>query len=47
MHYQVKRDRPAMVPNALWKNLTFSSICVTLTLSFAVITCLELFSSLL
>jgi hypothetical protein len=47
MHYQVKWDRPALIPNSLWKNLTFSSMCATITLSFAVITCLELFASLL
>lgn len=47
MHYQVKWDRPALIPNNLWKNLTFSSMCATITMSFAVITCLELFASLL
>lgn len=47
MHYQVKWDRPALIPNSLWKNSTFSSMCATITMSFAVITCLELFASLL
>lgn len=47
MHYRVKKSLPALIPNSLWRNVTFSSICATLTLSFAVITCLELFASLL
>lgn len=47
MSWQVKHDRPALIPNTLWKNIAFSSICATITLSFSVITCLELFASLL
>ncbi|KAF7561330.1 hypothetical protein G7046_g2813 [Stylonectria norvegica] len=46
MHFQVGRGKPALIPNSLWKNSTFSSICATIALSFAVINSMELFSSL-
>lgn len=46
-HYQVKRGKPALIPNKLWKNSSFSSICATVALSFAVINSMELFVSLL
>ncbi|OOQ82788.1 putative MFS transporter [Penicillium brasilianum] len=46
IHYQVRRGRPALIPNAFWRNATFSSICATIALSFAVINSMELFASL-
>lgn len=46
-HYQVKRGKPALIPNKLWRNSSFSSICATVALSFAVINSMELFVSLL
>ncbi|KAF4450776.1 hypothetical protein F53441_6108 [Fusarium austroafricanum] len=46
MHIQVKRNSPALIPNSLWRNRAFSTICVTIALSNAVINSLELFSSL-
>ncbi|KAF7713369.1 Uncharacterized protein PECH_004518 [Penicillium ucsense] len=46
IHYQVQRGRPALIPNSFWKNATFSSICATIALSFAVINSMELFASL-
>ncbi|KAJ5176051.1 uncharacterized protein N7482_001928 [Penicillium canariense] len=46
IHYQVRRGRPALIPNAFWRNPTFSSICATIALSFAVINSMELFASL-
>ncbi|KAJ5666912.1 hypothetical protein N7462_011321 [Penicillium macrosclerotiorum] len=46
IHFQVRRGRPALIPNAFWKNATFSSICATIALSFAVINSMELFASL-
>ncbi|KAI5465294.1 major facilitator superfamily domain-containing protein [Mariannaea sp. PMI_226] len=45
-HYQVKRGKPALIPNSLWKNATFSSVCATIAISNAVINSMELFCSL-
>jgi hypothetical protein len=47
VHYQVKRNKPALIPNALWKNIAFSSICTTLAISTTVVNSMELFASLL
>jgi hypothetical protein len=47
VHYQVKRDKPALIPNSLWKNMSFTSICATVALSNAVLNSMELFASLL
>lgn len=47
VHRQVEVKKPALIPNSLWKNATFSSICVTIALSFAVLNSMELFCSLL
>ncbi|KAF4160415.1 hypothetical protein CNMCM8927_004871 [Aspergillus lentulus] len=46
VHYQVKRNKPALIPNALWKNTAFSSICATLAISTTVLNSMELFASL-
>ncbi|KAH6646736.1 major facilitator superfamily domain-containing protein [Truncatella angustata] len=46
MHRQVRLGQPALIPNSLWKNATFSSICAAIALSFAVINSMELFASL-
>ncbi|ORX35560.1 putative MFS transporter [Kockovaella imperatae] len=46
VHHQVQRGRPALIPNSFWKNLTFTTICGTIVLSFAVLNSLELFASL-
>ncbi|UPK89840.1 hypothetical protein LCI18_000775 [Fusarium solani-melongenae] len=46
VHRQVEAKKPALIPNSLWKNATFSSICVTIALSFAVLNSMELFCSL-
>ncbi|KAM6540366.1 hypothetical protein FALCPG4_002084 [Fusarium falciforme] len=46
VHRQVEAKKPALIPNSLWKNATFSSICVTIALSFAVLTSMKLFCSL-
>ncbi|GES65501.1 MFS transporter [Aspergillus terreus] len=46
VHYQVKRDKPALIPNSLWKNMSFTSICATVALSNAVLNSMELFASL-
>ncbi|KAI9158883.1 MFS-type transporter 1 [Paramyrothecium foliicola] len=46
MHRQVKNRKPALIPNSLWKNIAFSSICATISLSYATLNSLELFASL-
>ncbi|EGU87228.1 hypothetical protein FOPG_10835 [Fusarium oxysporum f. sp. conglutinans race 2 54008] len=46
MHLQVKRGLPALIPNSFWRNHSFTTICVTIALSNAVINSLELFASL-
>ncbi|KAE8153196.1 major facilitator superfamily domain-containing protein [Aspergillus avenaceus] len=46
VHRQVKINRPALIPNSLWKNKSFSTICATIALSYAVINSMELFTSL-
>ncbi|RAK71766.1 putative MFS transporter [Aspergillus fijiensis CBS 313.89] len=46
MHHQVKRNKPALIPNSLWRNKSFSSISVTIAVSNAVINSMELFASL-
>jgi hypothetical protein len=47
MHIQVQRGNPALIPNSFWGNHSFTSICITIALSNAVINSLELFASLL
>ncbi|KAF2171499.1 hypothetical protein M409DRAFT_63743 [Zasmidium cellare ATCC 36951] len=46
MNYQVKHNRPAVMPNALWRNASFTSICIMVLLSNAVSNNMELFCSL-
>ncbi|PKS08205.1 hypothetical protein jhhlp_005481 [Lomentospora prolificans] len=46
VHRQVLRGKPALIPNSFWRIPSFSSICVTIALSFAVLNALELFASL-
>ncbi|SPJ70973.1 related to aminotriazole resistance protein [Fusarium torulosum] len=46
MHTQVQRGNPALIPNSFWSNHSFTSICITIALSNAVINSLELFASL-
>lgn len=47
MQRQVKKGRPALIPNALWRNPSFSAVTAMIALSFAVLNALELFCSLL
>lgn len=47
MNHQVKHDRPAVMPNSLWRNASFTSICIMVLLSNAVSNNMELFCSLL
>ena len=46
MHRQVKAGKPALIPNSLWRKRAFTSICLMVLLSTAVVNCMELFSSL-
>ncbi|KAI8671848.1 MFS domain-containing protein [Fusarium keratoplasticum] len=46
VHRQDEAKKPALIPNSIWKNATFFSICVTIALSFAVLNSMELFCSL-
>ncbi|PPJ56841.1 hypothetical protein CBER1_11056 [Cercospora berteroae] len=46
MEFQVKRGRPALIPNQLWKNIPFTSVCLMILLCNAVVNCMELYSSL-
>ena len=47
MHVQEMRGRPALIPNSLWRNPTFSAICVMVFLSWATLQGMEWFLSLL
>jgi hypothetical protein len=47
MNYQVKHNRPALIPNSLWRNSSFTSICVMVLFASAFTNSMELFSSLL
>jgi hypothetical protein len=47
MHYQTKRRRPALIPNAVWNNSAFTTGCINIALSFAVLNSLDLLTSLL
>jgi hypothetical protein len=46
MRFQERGGRPALVPNSLWRNLPFSSICALTVLTWGVQNSMELFSSL-
>ncbi|CZR49678.1 uncharacterized protein FPRO_14843 [Fusarium proliferatum ET1] len=46
MHFRAKNDQVALIPNEVWKNASFTSICVTVALSFAVLNSLDLMTSL-
>ncbi|QPH17585.1 hypothetical protein C2857_002449 [Epichloe festucae Fl1] len=46
VHRQVCLGKPALIPNSLWKNTAFSSVCGMIALSFGVTTAMELFASL-
>ncbi|GKU09429.1 methylenomycin a resistance protein [Fusarium langsethiae] len=46
MHSRVKRGYAALIPNELWNNPSFTGICITVALSFAVLNSLDLVTSL-
>ncbi|KAJ4386430.1 hypothetical protein N0V93_009325 [Gnomoniopsis smithogilvyi] len=47
MHRQVKLNRTALIPNALWRSHVFTSCCIMVLLTNALTNCMELYSSLL
>ena len=46
MHRREKASKPALIPNSIWKKRAFTTICLMVLLSTAVMNCMELFSSL-
>ncbi|KAL1848929.1 hypothetical protein Daus18300_013438 [Diaporthe australafricana] len=46
VHYRVKIGKTALMPNKVWKNVAFSTICLTILISFGVLNSMEQFSSL-
>jgi hypothetical protein len=46
MYFQVKRDKPALIPNGFWTNSAFAAVCGTVTLSFAALNSMDLMTSL-
>ncbi|KAF2032144.1 MFS general substrate transporter [Setomelanomma holmii] len=46
MHYRERTNKPALVPNKIWKNMPFASTCIMVALSYGVMNSIELFSSL-
>ncbi|KAJ2988369.1 hypothetical protein NUW58_g4013 [Xylaria curta] len=46
MHYRVKRNRTALIPNSLWRSFAFTSVCIMVLFSTSVTNCMELYSSL-
>ncbi|KAI0503099.1 integral membrane protein [Xylaria bambusicola] len=46
MHIAAKQKRVVLIPNHLWKQLSFASICVMVMLSYGVLQTMELFCTL-
>ncbi|EFR04782.1 puromycin resistance protein pur8 [Nannizzia gypsea CBS 118893] len=46
MSFQVKRARPALIPNKLWKNSAFTSICASVFFCWASLNGIEYFTTL-
>ncbi|CAI6289739.1 unnamed protein product [Periconia digitata] len=46
MNYQTKRNKPALIPNRLWRNAMFSSICACVFLSWASMNCIQYLTTL-
>lgn len=47
MFYQERRGRPALIPNYLWRNAAFSSVCAMIALCMAMQNSMDSYSSLL
>ncbi|KAK7961996.1 uncharacterized protein PG986_002821 [Apiospora aurea] len=46
MWFAAKHRLPVLIPNALWRRKTFSSVCVMVMMSYAVMQMLELYATL-
>jgi amino acid transporter len=46
MRYQTKHNRPALIPNSLWRNASFTSICVSVFFCWASLNGIEYFTTL-
>ncbi|UKZ57259.1 hypothetical protein TrVGV298_011112 [Trichoderma virens] len=46
MHHQTRRGRPALIPNEIWKNLPFTTVCVTVFLVWGSLNASEQFTAL-
>ena len=46
MKFQTRAGRPALIPNSLWSNFTFTSICISVFLSWASLNAIEYFTTL-
>lgn len=46
MHYQTRKGRPALIPNKLWSNVPFTSICVSVFFCWASLNGIEYFTTL-
>ncbi|KAI9740909.1 MAG: hypothetical protein M1818_004515 [Claussenomyces sp. TS43310] len=46
MHRQEKQGRPVLIPNSIWRNVAFATMCIMVLLSWAVMNSMELFLSL-
>jgi hypothetical protein len=47
MNWREKNGKPALIPNSLWKNTAFASVCIMVLLSWAVLNGMETILSLL
>ncbi|KAH7324870.1 major facilitator superfamily transporter [Stachybotrys elegans] len=46
MHWQVKRGRPALIPNRLWTNASFTAVCASVFFCWASLNAVEYFITL-
>jgi MFS family permease len=46
MNRQERLGKPALIPNSIWKNRAFTTVCIMVLLSLAVMNSMELFCSL-
>lgn len=46
MDYQVKRNKPALIPNKLWRNWSFTAVCIAVFFCWASLNGIEYFTTL-
>jgi len=46
MDYQTRRGKPALIPNSLWKNWSFTSVCIAVFFCWASLNGIEYFTTL-